>query len=127
MIIHFRSRVTQYGHEQDITSRVVEMIVSDGRLAVSIENQDSEIDGSVIAYNKTPYSYTSAEVVEEYKLEIRVEISFTDLLQERDIIAAESVTTWLVYNPDTESEIEARDRLLEESAEDIVRRCLSGW
>ena len=126
-IIHFRSRVTQYGLEQDITSRVVEMIVRDGRLAVAIENQDSEIDGSVIAYNKTPYSYTSAEVVEEYKLEIRVEISFTDLLQERDIIAAESVTTWLVYNPDTESEIEARDRLLEESAEDIVRRCLSGW
>ncbi len=126
-IVHFRSRVTQYGLEQDITSRVVEMIVRDGRLAVAVENQDSEINGSVIAYNKTPYSYTSAEVVEEYKLEIRVEISFTDLLQERDIIAAESVTTWLVYNPDTESEIEARDRLLEESAEDIVRRCLSGW
>lgn len=126
-VIPFRSRVTQYGLEQDITSRVVEMIVRDGRLAVAVENQDSEIEGAVAAYNKTPYSYTSAEVVEEYKLEIRVEISFTDLLQERDIIATESVTTWLVYDPDTESEIDARNRLLEESAEDIVRRCLSGW
>ncbi len=126
-IIHFRSRVTQYGLEQDMTSRVIEMIVRDGRLAVAVENQDSEIEGTVVQYNKTPYSYTSAEVVEEYKLEIRVEISFTDLLQERDIIASESVTTWLVYDPDAESEIEARNRLLEESAEDIVRRCLSGW
>ncbi len=126
-IIHFRSRVTQYGLEQDITSRVVEMIIRDGRLAVAVENQDSEIEGTVTQYIKTPYSYTSAEVVEEYKLEIRVEISFADLLQERDIISSESVTTWLVYDPDAESEIEARNRLLEESAEDIVRRCLSGW
>lgn len=126
-VIHFRSRVTQYGLEQDITSRVVEMIVRDGRLAIAVENQDSEIEGTVAVYSKTPYSYTSAEVVEEYKLEIRVEISFTDLLHERDIIGTESVTTWLVYNPDTETETDARDRLLEESAEDIVRRCLSGW
>ena len=126
-IIPFRSRVTQYGLEQDITSRVVEMIVRDGRLAVAVENQDSEIEGTVAAYIKTPYSYTSAEVVEEYKLEIRVEISFEDIIQEKDIITTESVSTWLVYNPDTESEIDARDRLLEESAEDIVRRCLSGW
>ena len=126
-IIHFRSRVTQYGLEQDLTSRVIEMIIRDGRLSIAVENQDSEIEGTVAQYTKTPYSYTSAEVVEEYKLEIRVEISFADLLQERDIIASESVTTWLVYDPETESELEARNRLLEESAEDIVRRCLSGW
>ncbi len=126
-VIPFRSRVTQYGLEQDITSRVIEMIVRDGRLSVAIENQDSEIEGIVASYSKTPYSYTSAEIVEEYKLEIRVEISFADLLHEIDIIAAESVNTWLVYDPDTETEIDARDRLLEESAEDIVRRCLSGW
>lgn len=126
-VIPFRSRVVQYGLEQDMTSRVIEMIVKDGRLAVAVENQDSEIEGTVASYAKTPYSYTSAEVVEEYKLEIRVEISFTDLLDETDIIGNESVNTWLVYDPDTESEIDARNRLLEESAEDIVRRCLSGW
>ncbi len=126
-ILNFRSRVTQYGLEQDLTSRVIEMIVRGGRLAVAVENQDSEIEGTVTSYTKTPYSYTSAEVVEEYKLEIRVDISYSDLLMERDIIGTESVSTWLVYDPDAESEIEARDRLLEESAEDIVRRCLSGW
>lgn len=126
-VIPFRSRVSQYGLEQDITSRVIEMIVRDGRLAVAIENQDSEIEGTVAAYSKTPYSYTSAEVVEEYKLEVRIEISFIDLIHETDIIGNESVTTWLVYDPDNETEIDARNRLLEESAEDVVRRCLSGW
>ena len=126
-VIPFRSRVAQYGLEQDMTSRVIEMIVRDGRLAVAIENEDSEIEGTVASYSKTPYSYTSAEVVEEYKLEIRIEISFIDLVHETDIIGNESVTTWLVYDPDSETEIDARNRLLEESAEDVVRRCLSGW
>ena len=122
-----RSRVTQYGLEQDITSRIIEMMVRDGRLAVVLEEQDSEIEGTIASYIRTPYSYTSSEQVEEYKLEIRVEITFIDLRREIDIISSESVTTWLVYDPDSETEIDARSRLLEESAKDIVRRCLSGW
>ncbi|MCD4848298.1 MAG: hypothetical protein K8R76_08915 [Candidatus Aegiribacteria sp.] len=126
-ITPIRSRVTQYGLEQDITSRVIEMMVRDGRLAVVLDGQDSEIEGTVAAYSRTPYSYTSSEEVEEYKLEIRVEITFIDLLRETDIISNESITTWLVYNPDTETETDARNRLLEEAAKDIVRRCLSGW
>ena len=126
-IFPIRSRVTQYGLEQDITSRVTEMMVMDGRLAVVLEGQDSEIEGTIAAYSKTPYSYTSSEQVEEYKLEIRVEITFIDLLRETDIISNESVSTWLVYDPDRETEIDARNRLLEEAAKDIIRRCLSGW
>jgi hypothetical protein len=126
-VLPFRSRVAQYGLEQELTSRVVEMIVRDGRLAVAVENQDSEIECTVAAYTMTPYSYTSTEIVEEYKLEIRVELSFVDLTAENDIIGNESVTSWLVYDPDMETESDARNRLLEDSAEDIVRRCLSGW
>lgn len=110
-----------------MTARVTQMIVMDGRLSVVLESEDSRIEGMVAAYERTPYSYTSAEVVEEYRLQMRVEVSFVDLSREIDIISGESISTWLVYDPDTESESEARERLLEESAEDIVRRCLSGW
>jgi len=126
-VVPLRSRVAEYGLEQDLTSRLIEKIVTDGRLSITEQSEDSMIEGTVASYAKTPYSYTSAEVVEEYKLEIRVEITFTDLIEETDIISGESVTTWLVYDPDVETENEARERLLAESAEDILRRCLSGW
>lgn len=126
-VVPFRSRVSQYGLEQEITSRVTQKIVMDGRLSVVLENEDSRIEGVIAAYDRSPYSYTSAEVVEEYRLQMRVEVSFVDLGREMDIISGESISTWLVYDPDMESESEARERLLEESAEDIVRRCLSGW
>lgn len=126
-ILPFRSRVTQYGLEQDLMSRITEKVVTQGRLAVAVEGYDSEINGTVAAYSKTPYSYTAAEVVEEYKLQIRVEVTFTDLVRETDIINNESVTTWIVYDPDNETEMDAMNRLLEQSADDIVRKCLSGW
>jgi len=126
-VIPFRSRVTQYGLETDLTSRVVEMVVRDGRLSVVTGDADSEISGTVASYSRTPYSYTSSERVEEYKLEIRVQVTFEDVLHETDIISDESITSWLVYNPDEETEDEAVSRLMETAAEDVVRRCLSGW
>ena len=126
-VIPFRSRITEYGLEQDLTSRITEMLVRDGRLAVVTGEQDCEMEGSVTYWARTPYSYTSGEQVEEYKLEIRVELTFTDLIDESDILNSENVSSWVVYDPETESEDSARNRLLEETAEDIVGRCLSGW
>ncbi len=126
-VLPFRSRVTEYGLEQDLTSRVTQMFVRDGRLTLVTGDQNCELEGSVVMWSRTPYSYTSAEQVEEYKIEIRVELTFTDLLDESDILNSEYVTSWVVYDPDTESEDAARSRLLEETAGDIVRRCLSGW
>jgi hypothetical protein len=123
----FRSRVTEYGLEQDLTSLVTEKLVMDGRLAVVLSGQDSELEGTVAAWARTPYSYTSAEQVEEYRLEIRLELTFTDLVEESDILDNESITTWIVYDPSAESEQEARGRLLAEAADEMVRRCLSGW
>lgn len=123
----FRSQVTEYGLEQELTSLVTEKLVMDGRLAVVTAGQDSELAATVAAWARTPYSYTSAEQVEEYKLEIRMELTFTDLVAESDILDSESITTWIVYDPSAESEQEARGRLLVETAEEIVRRCLSGW
>jgi outer membrane lipopolysaccharide assembly protein LptE/RlpB len=123
----FRSSVTEYGLEQELTSLVTEKLVMDGRLAIVTTGQNSELAGNVAAWARTPYSYTSAEQVEEYKLEIRLELTFTDLIAESDILDSESITTWIVYDPSAESEQEARGRLLAEAAEETVRRCLSGW
>ncbi len=123
----FRSLVTRYGLENELTSRVTGRMVADGRLAVVVDGPDSELAGTVAAYSRSPYSYTSSEVVEEYKLEIRVEVVFTDLVTGTALLNHENVTTWIVYDPVTETEAEAMDRLLDESAEEIIRRCLSGW
>ncbi len=126
-IIPFRSSVTEYGLEQELTSMVVEEMVSNGRLAVVTEEADAVLEGRVSSYTRTPYSYTSAEEIEEYRLDIRITLTFTDMVRNENILDTQSVGEWLVYDPDEEQYSDARQRLLEKAADEIVRSCLSGW
>jgi hypothetical protein len=123
----FRSAATEYGLDRELTARVTEMLVKDGRLAVTDTQPDSRISGTVSSFTRTAYSYSSAEVVEEYKLTMQVDITFDDLIDEKKLLEDESVREWIVYDPDTESFDQAKDRLLEVASEEIVRKCLSGW
>ena len=126
-IIPFRSSVTEYGLEQELTSMVVEEMVSNGRLAVVTEEADAVLEGRVSSFARIPYSYTSAEEIEEYRLDIRITLTFTDMVRNENILDTQSVGEWLVYDPDEEQYSDARQRLLEKAADEIVRSCLSGW
>jgi outer membrane lipopolysaccharide assembly protein LptE/RlpB len=126
-IIPFRSSVTEYGLEQELTSMVVEEMVSNGRLAVVTEEPDAVLEGRVSSFTRTPYSYTSAEEIEEYRLDIRITLTFTDMVRSENILDTQSVGEWLIYDPDEEQYADARQRLLVEAADEIVRSCLSGW
>jgi outer membrane lipopolysaccharide assembly protein LptE/RlpB len=126
-IVPFRSSVTEYGLEQELTSMVVEEMVSNGRLAVVTEEADAVLEGRVASFTRTPYSYTSAEEIEEYRLDIRVSLTFTDMVRNENILDTQSVGEWIVYDPDEEQYSDARQRLLESAADEIIRSCLSGW
>lgn len=123
----FRSAATEYGLDTELTARVTEMLVKDGRLAVTGTEPDSRISGTVSSFSRTAYSYSAAEVVEEYKLTIQVNITFEDLIEEKKMLDGESVREWIVYDPDTEGFDQAKERLLEVASQEIVRKCLSGW
>jgi len=101
--------------------------VSNGRLAVVTDNPDAILEGRIVSFARTAYSYTSAEEIEEYKLDITINLTFTDMVKDEDILDTESIGEWIIYDPDTEQYTDARDRLLELAADEIVRSCLSGW
>lgn len=126
-IVSLRSQVAEYGLAPELTSYITEDFLSNGRLVVVTQDATSELEGRITSWQRTPYSYTSYEVVEEYKIQIRVEITFSDIVEDEVILNKENVSTWIVYDPANETEPDARTRLLQQSAEDIVERCLSGW
>ncbi|MBN1433635.1 LptE family protein [Candidatus Fermentibacterales bacterium] len=126
-ILQMRSQTSEYGLEQQLTSLVVEAMVSDGRLAVVSSGADAVLEAVITGFSRTPYSYTSSEVVEEYKLQISVRIDFEDRVQEVALLESETVAEWVIYDPDTETFVDAKARLLADAAEEIVRRTLSGW
>lgn len=126
-IEQFRSSVTEYGLEQEITSLVTESILRDGRLAIDNETPDARISGSVTLFSRAAVSYTGSEEVEQYKLEIRVSVSMDNTFNNEYIIRDENIVEWLLYDPSTETLDSARDRLVVQVSEAIVRRSLSGW
>ncbi len=126
-IRQFRSSVTEYGLEQEITELVTSAIVRDGRLDINNDNPDANIEGSVSYFSRTAVSYTGSEEVEQYRLEIRVSVSMDRNPGNEYIIRNESVSEWILYDPSAETFESARSRLVEDVSEEVVRRCLSGW
>lgn len=123
----FRSSVTEYGLEQEITSLVTESIVRDGRLSIDNESPDARITGSVTHFSRTAVTYTASEEVEQYKLELRVSVSMGNTSDNEYIIRDETVSEWLLYDPSTETLDSAKNRLVVQVSDAIVRRSLSGW
>lgn len=122
-----RNSASEYGLEQQLTESLAGGVVSDGRLAVVNASPDALIECNITQFNRTPYSYSSAEVVEEYRIDMRVQLTFTDLVRDEALISDEAVSRWIVYDPGVEDYSSAKARLLADMAEEIVRRCLSGW
>ena len=126
-IVQFRSSVAEYGLETELTSAVTEGIVTDGRLSVATGDPDSRISGRVTAFTRSAEEYTSGEQVQRYRLELRVEIKMEDLRTGDPLIQNETVGDWILYDPGSETLVHARDRIVRETAAEIVRKCLSGW
>jgi hypothetical protein len=126
-IRQFRSSISEYGLEQEITDIITEAIVRDGRLSINNENPDARIEGTVSYFNRTAVTYTGSEEVEQYKLEIRVTVNMDNTADNEYIIQNETMDEWILYDPSSETFDSARERLLEKVSGQIVRRCLSGW
>lgn len=123
----FRSSVTEYGLEQEITGLVTEEIVRDGRLGIDNETPDARIQGTVNYFGRIAVTYTGSEEVEQYRLEIRVSVSMDRTDNNEYIIRDETISEWIIYDPSEETLESARERLVQNVSEQIVRRCLSGW
>lgn len=123
----FRSSVTEYGLEQEITGLVTEAVVRDGRLSINNDSPDAGIEGTVNYFGRTAVSYTGSEEVEQYRLEIRVSVSMDRTDNNEYITRNETVSEWILYDPSSETFEAAKQRLVDKVSEQIVRRCLSGW
>lgn len=126
-VAQFRSSVQEYGLEQELNSLFVSELIQGGRLSVVTESPDALVECQVTGFFRTPYSFSASEEIEEYKLEMRVSLDFSDLVTDQSILDDEPVDEWIVYDPDLEEYSTAKQRLLGIVAEEMARRCISGW
>ena len=140
------NKTAYYGINEDLTKAVIEEFIRNGRLTVTdIKDANAVLKGEIVKYLLVPVSYDENDVVEQKKLKIIVNLEFRDsstdeILWEEKWTESpagteiggivEEVRFFVTDKGGTEiveTEEDARKRIVERLAEDIVRRTIYGW
>ncbi len=126
-------RFPLYRHhmEVDLTNAVINRYQFTGLLRPANASQaDCRVEGDLIEFRKDPLRYNASQQVEEWRLNLVVNLRF----YERGATAPEweetrftGDTTYFALGANTESEAAALDRALNDLARRIVERTVENW
>lgn len=76
----FTNQTFQYGLEDALTNIVSEEFIKDGRLeVVDRKSADAELNGTVISYERVPFSYNKEGGLDKYRVSVSVRFELTDI------------------------------------------------
>jgi outer membrane lipopolysaccharide assembly protein LptE/RlpB len=123
----FENETIEYGLGEELTNKITEAIVSDNTLkVVDKDAADAYISGKVISFKKSSETYNIEDQVQEYRIDVAVNVSFIKPNGEA-IWEEPRISSFGVYQADTETEDEGKTEALEKLAEIIVNRTVRNW
>lgn len=129
----FANKTQIFGLEDKLRLRVEEEFIRDGRLPyVNVEpDADGVVIGEIANYIKEPISYDANHVAQEYKLWVIMNLSFLDRVNNVILWTEPRLENEYRYFVETQpggvTEEEARERLWDLFARDIVKRTIQGF
>ena len=118
----------EYGIKEKLTDAVIDAFTQDNTLRVESERSaDSVIRASIVAIKEVPFTYDREEQVQEYKMQIFLNIQFEDLKGKKVIWEDESMEGWGTYSAEVEDWQNGIDQAIEKLASDIVNKTVAGW
>jgi hypothetical protein len=89
----------------------------------------SEFHTTLTSYTNAPMDFTSSGQVSLYKVTIRVDVKFSDMVKGYDIYNKKGLTAFGVYDlsKGESEELHGQKRALEELQTLIISNALSGW
>lgn len=127
------SRYYSYRHllEIDLTNEVVDRFIYDGTLqAVNRSDADVILSGEVIEYFREPLRYSRDDEVEEYRLNLVVNVSLKDTREDKMLWEERRLTgdtTYFTTGSLAKSEDAAIDEVTKDLARRIVEQTVEGW
>jgi hypothetical protein len=117
-----------------LADSLVEAFIDNHTLRVTVEKEaDSVLEGVIREYRREPYTVDENETVQQYRVEIVVEVSFLDVRKNKVIWEDPRLSQWDTYNfvavggQPAESEEIGIGRVLAKLTNDIVNRTVEGW
>lgn len=120
------------GLETDLTKAVKNRFMFDGALKVvnSKEEADSILSCEIMSFKKEPLQYRDDKRVTEYRMQVIINMKFTDLINNEVLIDENSFvgeTTYTLEGAFTKSESGAEKDAVDDLARRIVERVVEGW
>ena len=119
--------------EQQITTAVVAAFVRDNHLKVVDERSaNAVIRGKVTQYKNAVFGFTNASTATEYRVTVGVQITFKDLVKNRELWTDEIVKSVIYSVQDVpehpaQTELDGRKDAISKLADEILSRSVEGW
>lgn len=126
-----RFPIYRHGMEVDLTNAIIERYQFTGLLRPTRPDKaDCRLDGELIEFRRDALRYNASQQVEEWRLNVVVNLKFTDLTNQTVLWEEPGFigeTTYFALGPNTESESAALSRAITDLARRIVERSVEAW
>jgi len=131
----FQNNTIEYALSEQVTQAIVDAFLADRQLALTTERDaNSVLRGTIVSYRNRVFAYTSDERATEYEVVVVVQLTFRDLVKNRDLWKEDALAVRTTYNvspvgegdvPRTETD--ARQDVVQKLAAQVVSRTVQGW
>ncbi len=120
--------------EQEITDAVIDRFVKDNHLRIVDEKSaNAVIRGKVTQYKNSAFGFTANTTnANEFRVTISVQVTFKDLVKNRELWSDELVKSAQYYVQDVpgqaaRTELDGRKDAITKIADEILSRSVEGW
>ena len=129
----FENATPEVRLEEEITNAVILKFVQDNHLKVVDEKTaNAVVRGKVTQYKNTVFGFTQTGSSNEFRVTVAVNVTFKDLVKNRELWSGEIVKTANYYVVDVpgqkaQSELDGRQEAVSKIADEILSRSVEGW
>jgi outer membrane lipopolysaccharide assembly protein LptE/RlpB len=119
--------------EEEITNAVILKFVQDNHLKVVDEKTaNAVVRGRVTTYKNSVFGFTQTGSSNEFRVTVAVDVTFKDLVKNRELWSGEIVKTANYYVVDVpgqkaQTELDGRQEAVSKIADEILSRSVEGW
>lgn len=119
--------------EQQVTDAIVQRFVRDNHLRIVDEKSaNAVIRGRVTQYKNAVFGFSSSAQANEYRVTIGVQVTFKDLVKNRELWSDQVVKSANYYVQDVpgqaaRTDLDGRKEAIEKIADEILSRSVEGW
>ena len=129
----FENATPEVRLEEELTNAVILRFIQDNHLKVVDEKSaTSVIRGRVTQYKNAVFGFTQQAASNEYRVTVGVEVTFKDLVKNRELWSGEIVKSANYYvqnvpGDSAKTELDGRKEAISKISDEILTRSVEGW